>query len=159
MFMITPEQCNSISIAMDAGVTFELVKGWVYLSWDYGFGPQRRRWDAREGSHFPSWHRRHAGWGGTSSSVFDQMVRAVQGKPVVPLDTWQYWIEGPAKLCSGHGVKILAVVASTGWPDSVPCILCGKQIKSVGDWWTIGEKGKRISGPSCSMSDCRKVPS
>lgn len=155
--MISIDQCNAIAQAMNSGVMFELVRGWVYLSWDFGYGSQRRRWDARNGSHYPSWYRKHAGWGGTQTAVFDQMVRAVLGKPIVPFSSWRYWVNGAPKLCSDRGDVVLDAVAKTGWPETVPCVLCGKQINSVGDWWCVGEGRKQMEGPSCSMRDCRKV--
>lgn len=156
MFVITPEQATAIATAIGAGVTFELSKGWVYLSWDYGFGAQRRRWDAKGDSHFPSWS---TPWGGTRSYVFDTLVRAMRGKPVHPSGTWDWLVCGPCKLGGvSRAAAILEAVRATNWPKEVPCVLCGKLIRSVGDWWTIGEKKNRTSGPGCSMRDCREVP-
>ena len=154
---MTLEQCQAVADALGAEITFEVARGRVYLSWTTYSSKlrQRRRWDAPEGSHFPTWHRR-APWGGTRSYVFDQLVRRCLGKSVMPLAEWQDLIEGPAKLGGKQGPAVMAAVVATGWPEEVPCFLCGKPIQLVGDWWTTGEKGKRKSGPSCSMRDCRQ---
>lgn len=161
MFVITPEQATAIATAMGRDLRFSLKRGRVYLTFQtYGKKPDllTLRWDAYGGSHFPSWSH-SAPWGGTWSSVLDMLAKAIQGKPVWPLRTWDYLVNPPCLLGGGHrAAAILEAVRATSWPESVPCLLCGKQINRVGDWWTIGAKKNRVSGPGCSMSDCREVP-
>lgn len=155
MFKITPEQATAIATAMGRDLRFSLKRGRVYLTFQtYGKKLEllTLRWDACGGSHFPSWSDR-APWGGTWTTILDLLARAIKGKPTIPLRTW-YRLLG-----SNHrDAAAIEAVKAANWPERVPCILCGAGLKVVGDWWTIGEKGKRISGPSCSMSDCREVP-
>ena len=151
---MTVAQVQSIFDAMNSYVTVELVNGRFYLSWDF-VGKQRRRWDAPEGSSFPTWSRK-APWCGTRSMCYGLLVRAIQGKPIVPYGTWINLVTGPCKLCGGNPEPLKAALDAAGWPHEVPCILCGKMLTRTGDWWTVGEGRKRKSGPSCSMADCRE---
>ena len=155
---MTLQQCQAIADALWGKITFEVARGRVYLSWTDFRGDRRRfRWDAPEGSHYPTWSCKLP-FGGTMTTAFDLLIRYLQGKPSIPLGTWCGMVSGPAKLAGGNGPTFLRALDAAGWPAVVPCILCGKEITLTGDWWTIGEKGKRNrkSGPSCSMRDCRQ---
>ena len=130
-------------------MALDVKRGRVYLSWTSHRGELRRyRWDAPEGSHYPTWCNRFP-HGGTITTAFNVLIRGLQSKPSVPLSWWRKRLNSPV---------LLATLAAADWPEEVPCVLCGKSIATCGDWWTIGEKGTRghKSGPSCSMHDCRK---
>ena len=154
---MTLEQCQAVADAIHPGMVFDVTRGRVHLSWTSHRGERRRyRWDAPEGSHYPTWSNRFPS-GGTVTTAFDLLIRHLQGKPSIPLGTWCGMVSGPAKLAGGNGPALLKALDAAGWPAVVPCILCGKEITLTGDWWTVGEKGKRNrkSGPSCSTRDCR----
>lgn len=152
---MTLDQAQAIFDAIRLGVTVSRANGRVYLAWVFHHTPRRYRWDDKEGSHFPTWSKK-APWGGTVTTCFDMIARAVQGKPVFPLGTWRYLISGPCGLCKNNPQPLLDALTAANWPEEVPCILCGKPLTSCGDWWAIGEGRKRKSGPSCSMRDCRE---
>jgi hypothetical protein len=153
---VTLEQCQDVFDALDSGVTVSLKHGRAYLSWDGHDGRESARWDAPEGSHFPTWFRTRGPWGGTRCWAYDQLVRRLLGKATEPLGSWRGVIAGPAKLAGERGPRVLDALVAAGWPEEVPCHLCGKAVTRSGDWFTTGEKGRRKSGPSCSMSDCRR---
>lgn len=147
---------NEIADMLFPSLTVEAERGWAFVSFKCWHKEERirRRWDARGGSHFPTW-KSHP-WGGTRTMCIDQLCRRILGKPVAPLGTWHYLIDGPAKLCSGEGEKLKNLLIRNAWPVNVPCVLCGKSISSCGDWWTIKKGCKTVSGPSCSVRDCRE---
>ena len=149
---MTLQQCQAVADALRPGITLDVARGRVHLSWaNYRGESHRYRWDAPEGSHFPTWSNKFPP-DGTLTTAFDLLIRRFQGKPSVPLGTWRYLIDGPAKLASVRGTAVITALVAAGWPEEVPCILCGKTLTSCGDWWTVGEKGKRNrkSGPAFS---------
>lgn len=100
---------------------------------------------------YPAWHKR-ASWGGTQSRAMAQLVRWWRGQTVLPMETWEYWASDTVKLCKPETLTILREV---GWPEKVPCVLCGRTPPAGLDWWDLD----KVSGPCCSFSNlngCRQ---
>lgn len=125
-----------------------------YVRWTQYSGSDvfERPYATPRGSHYPSWHR-YWGHGGTCAYALNQLVRWVRGQSVLPLSTWRYWTGESVALGRSRGPEIVEMLAAGGYPQSVPCVLCGKQIERAGDWWSLD----KIEGPSCSMRDCRDL--
>jgi hypothetical protein len=151
---MTTQQCQPLFDALGEGVSVSLSGGWAYLSWADRYGSYCRRWDARGANEFPTWDRR-AGWGGTNTRLFNQLVRRLLGKPTHPRFTMA-WLAKSA----GHGRadQFAAALAATDWPEEVPCVLCGKPTRATRGWWAAGTTRKPACGPACSTRDCRLPP-
>lgn len=68
------------------------------------------------------------------------------------METWEYWASDTVKLCKPETLTILREV---GWPEKVPCVLCGRTPPAGLDWWDLD----KVSGPCCSFSNlngCRQ---
>lgn len=158
---MTLEQANAVLHQFAPRVSLSMTGNRVYAAWvsEWAKPPVTNRywWNPKEGSDYPSCYKRLP-FGGTCTRATNQIVRRLKGKPVIPLGSFLYLVEGPAKLGQQHGTPsaFRAALVAAGWPEEVPCVLCGAMIRHTGDWWTIGEKKNRRSGPSCSMRDCRK---
>lgn len=124
-------------------------KGGVYVCWSNEWdGDVAKRWQCRGQDFYPVWHHKYPG-GGTSSTALSQLVRWIQGKPVLPISTWHYWSREQCKLLPEPAVRTLS---EGGYPGHVNCVLCGKLIVGSLDWWHLD----KVSGPCCSLTTgCR----
>jgi len=125
-------------------------KGGMYVCWtDRYNGDVAKRWQCRGQDFYPVWHHKYPG-GGTSSTALSQLIRWVQGKPVLPISTWRMWASERCKLLPIEAVHQLIV---GGYPQSVDCVLCKNQIEGGLDWWSLDG----VSGPCCGYtSGCRQ---
>lgn len=116
-----------------------LVVCWI----DFRDEKWRRRWQVRSGQDFyPTWHR-HWGHGGTCCTALSQLVRWVRGKPVFSLDVWRYWAGPTVALGRPRGDYLVEALRAGGYPERVPCVLCGKVIEGRFDWYS----NNGFSGP------------
>lgn len=137
-------------IAPTTAITRE--RGGWYVSWTVREKLIGRRWSTSRGSFFPPWYRRW-GHGGTCCAALAQLIRWCRGQPVLPLSTWEYWSGERIRLGRERGPEIVQILRSAGWPETVPCVLCGETIQGGMDWWCLD----RVSGPCCSMrSGCQQ---
>lgn len=127
-------------------------KGGVYVCWSNKYdGDVSKRWQCRGQDFYPVWHHKYPG-GGTSSTALSQLVRWIQGKPVLPISTWHYWSREQCKLLPPSAVDELV---AGGYPQHVDCVLCGRLIVGSLDWWSLG----KVSGPCCGWTTgCRQKP-
>lgn len=117
--------------------------------WYVHFYPnQVKRWQCRKGNSFyPVWQYHQ---GGTATTALSQLIRWLQGKPVLPISTWRHWASDTVKLCSENVADILL---EGGYPEHVDCVLCGNRIKERFDWWNLDG----VSGPCCHwQSGCKQ---
>jgi hypothetical protein len=125
--------------------------GW-YVTWSQYDGRRfSRRWATRSGSFYPSWYR-HWGHGGTCTTALAQLVRWCQGKPVLPLSVWSYWVSPTVALGRENGDKIVQRLFEAGYPVVATCVLCGTELTKSLDWWDLDG----VSGPSCKWGGCRQ---
>ncbi|MGB0911052.1 MAG: hypothetical protein ACPGYT_11880 [Nitrospirales bacterium] len=131
------EAANKV-LASFAKAQLESRRGGVYVL----FSNKARRWQCVRGNdHFAVWHRIYPG-GGTSMTALSQLVRWIQGKPVFPLATWQYWASDSVKLGNPDNCCVLE---KAGYPVVAPCVLCGEKLLKRYDWWSLDG----VSGPCC----------
>lgn len=131
--------------------------GYATVNWRQSNGDLfARRWITRGGqSFYPIWSNKW-GHGGTCCTALSQLVRWVQGKPVLPMSTWRYWTGERVALGRERGVEIVQLLTDGGYPEHVKCVLCEREIQGGLDWWHLGD----VSGPCCSChSGCRQVRS
>lgn len=146
------DHVTRIFAAVAPHVTVTYDRGFV-LSWAVRGEAQSRRWRAqRVGSDYPTWSR-HKPFGGTCCRIFTQLVHWAKREPVYPLRVWRHWC-GPAV---GAAPEAARLAEEFGWPECVPCVLCGRVLEPDDrlDWYDLD--GKR--GPGCCHSDeagCRR---
>jgi hypothetical protein len=137
--------------------TLALVRGAVQVRWRSVSRDHRRRWQTSGRQDFyPTWSN---SWphGGTCCTALSQLVRWIQGNPVLPLASWRFWCGPTMKLAchddNDRGADLLAVLMAGGYPKRVPCVLCKTLIDTNLDWWNqVG-----LSGPYCSHNaGCRQ---
>lgn len=123
-----------------------------YVFWKLGDGKETwRRWSTRGQDFYPVWSRR---WphGGTACTALSQLIRWLQGKPVLPISTWRYWGMPAINLVRGDAVQTLL---DGGYPEHADCVLCHQRIDGGIDWWHLGN----VSGPCCGWTTgCRQQP-
>lgn len=129
-------------------------RGCVVVEW-IGHGGENisRRWMTRGQDFYPVWHR-HWGHGGTATMALSQLVRWVRGCPVLGISSWRYWGSPKLRLfrTEEHTHRIVTMLLASGYPENVPCVLCG-DTEHIGDWWSL----KGMSGPCCGMnSGCQR---
>lgn len=114
------------------------------------FGKEvRKRWMTRGQDFYPVWKHDYPG-GGTSSTALSQLIRWLQGKPVLPIESWRYWASETCKLLPRSAVETLL---AGGYPEFADCVLCHQRIEGGLDWWSL----KGVSGPCCGRtSGCRQ---
>lgn len=123
---------------------------WVQWTRYSGTELVHRRWMTRNQDFYPMWYRQW-GHGGTCSTALANLIRWCQGKPVLPLTTWIYWAGQQVNL--GDRKDYVEILRSAGYPETVPCVLCEREITGGMDWWSL----KGVTGPCCSMrSGCRQ---
>jgi len=129
--------------------------GYIVVEWTTHSGATlSRRWMTRGQDWYPVWHR-YWGHGGTACVALSQLVRWCRGKPVLPLSSWRFWGgEDYALLRHGPGPEAaITALINGGYPQRVPCVLCGLELDVAGDWWSL----KGVSGPCCAMrSGCKQ---
>lgn len=128
--------------------------GW-YVCWTRRNGEElSRRWMTRGQDFYPVWHREWA-HGGTASTALSQLIRWMQGKPVLPLSTWKYWAGDTCKLLRHHPQDAIRLLLDAGYPEHSKCVLCGVSPIERFDWWSLDG----VSGPCCSYTTgCRQKP-
>lgn len=147
---------NEILQLFARDTSIEQRKGGVYVTWSQSWKPTTvtKRWQCRGQDFYPTWHHKW-GRGGTSSTALSQLVRWVQGKPVLPLSTWQYWVGETVQLGRDKGPLIVDLLTEGGYPQSVDCVLCHQPISGGLDWWSLNG----VTGPCCSWrSGCEQKP-
>ena len=104
---------------------------------------------ARGSSDYPVWYRQFP-HGGTSCRALAQLIRWCKGQPVQPLNDWYWWASERVALLHHSSIHILK---AAGYPETVPCVLCGEEFETQGGWWNLNG----VSGPCCSRkSGCRQ---
>lgn len=126
-----------------------------YVSWrpcGTGF-PEHRRWIVRRGQDFyPVWYR-YWGHGGTATTALAQLIRWCQGRPVLPLTTWLWWMTPSVNLGRDRGAECIEALRDGNYPETANCVLCEQPITAGMDWWSLN----KISGPCCGMrSGCHQ---
>lgn len=128
--------------------------GYVLVEWSDSRGAFSRRWMTRGQDWYPVWHHKW-GQGGTATIALSQLVRWVQGKPVMGISTWRHWAHPNCNLlrrAGDGGQQTIERLLAGGYPSEVPCVLCG-DTAHIGDWWSLN----KVSGPCCSMrAGCRQ---
>lgn len=127
--------------------------GHAVVNWSYNDGRQfSRRWMTRGQDFYPTWHR-HWGHGGTCTTALSQLVRWVQCKPILSLNTWRWWTGRQVAMGGSRGEEIINLLSQGGYPESVRCVLCDCILEGSIDWWSL----KGVSGPCCaSHNGCRQ---
>lgn len=131
-------------------------RGFVVVNWRHFTGELlARRWMTRGGqSFYPVWSRKW-GHGGTRCTALSQLVRWIQGKPVLPMSTWRYWAGDRVGLGRERGPEIVRLLTEGGYPLQSQCVLCGCDLLQGLDWWHLD----KLSGPCCnSHNGCRQIP-
>jgi hypothetical protein len=156
--VIHPERIPAANAALDcfaAGTTLEIDRGRVFVCWERRGTFPRKQWMTRWTDFYPVWYRQW-GHGLSASTALAQLVRWIQGRPVLPLSTWRYWASDGARLAGEHGPEMVAALEQSGYPESAPCVLCGRDLGNTQlDWWRLDG----VSGPCCSYNDetgCRQ---
>lgn len=128
-------------------------KGGWYVCWENKWqGPMAKRWHCRGQDFYPSWHRKWPG-GGTASTALSQLIRWLRDQPVLPISSWRYWASETCKLLP---VTVADDLLAAGYPEHVPCVLCGETIVGGLDWWSLDG----VTGPCCGWTTgCRQKPS
>jgi hypothetical protein len=140
------ETANKVLGSFTRDTRLRIESGYVVVEWTNHKGRQARRWMTRGQDFYPVWYRQW-GHGGTAARALSQLVRWVQGKPVLPISTWEYWAGAPCRLLEASAVKVLA---AGGYPSASPCVKCGSTIYRGGlDWWSLDG----LSGPACLRCD------
>lgn len=111
-----------------------------------------KRWQLQSGScWYPVWYR-HWGHGGTATTALANLIRWIQGQPVLPLSTWRYWTGPTVALGRDRGAECVSLLAAGEYPDHADCVLCGRRLERF-DWWSLDG----VSGPCCRHTEgCRQ---
>lgn len=114
----------------------------AFVCWEY-HGEHCYQWVTNGGNDFyPTW--KCGIWGGTTSAAMSQLIRWCQGKPVLGLAQWRYWVGEGVKLAGDRGAELVAHLEASGYPASVTCVVCGVVPERI-DWWSRDG----VSGPCC----------
>jgi hypothetical protein len=124
----------------------EVIRGRVVFSF---LTPDHKIWSRRwkacsSGSFYPVWRAPYHG--GTFEVCLAQLARYVNGKPHLPMGWWK------RAVAVGCDDKVLAAATAAGWPESFPCVHCGKELTTGYDWWSLNG----IEGICCWGGECRK---
>jgi len=152
------ETANEVLKSFAPGTSLRLsTTGHVLVEWANRTGAYSKRWMTRGQDFYPLWKRDWA-HGGTACTALAQLVRWVQGKPVLGLSTWRYWAGDRCMLLrqqGDSGAAAIAALQAAGYPEEPACVLCGAQLnKETGcDWWSL----EKVAGPCCgSHGGCRQ---
>lgn len=125
--------------------------GYVLVRWkDFNRAEwNEKRWMTRGQDFYPVWHRRW-GHGGTATTALAQLVRWIQGKPVLPLSSWRYWAGDKCRLLrQADATQPLAEMEAAGYPRVGICVLCDRELHGTFDWWSLNG----VTGTCCSMRE------
>lgn len=151
------EAANEMLKCFAPDTSLRIESGYVIVEWLSSIsGKHSRRWMTRGNCFYPTWYR-HWCHGGTASTALSQLVRWVQGKPVLSIDSWRYWGRDECMLLR-HGDKEAALqsLLNAGYPAQATCVLCKQPINGSIDWWSL----KGVTGPCCGWtSGCRQKQS
>lgn len=114
-----------------------------FFGWHVNGVVVQKRWKSMsKGSDYPTWYNERP-FGGTAFQACTQLMRWARRKPVLPLRTWRYWCGDSV----GMNAEAARLAESFGWPESVPCIFCGKAITPQDrlDWFSFNG----ADGPGC----------
>lgn len=148
---------NEILAAFARGCRFEWEagRGLVFCWTDYHGKPRRVNWRPQSrGSDYPSIYHK-VPFGGTCCVATMELSRWVRGLPVRALGMWEY-------MCSktvGMNPQALELAKAHGWPVTVPCVFCGRQLGSGVRYDHYDHDEAKQPGPGCCWSDeagCRR---
>jgi len=143
---------NAVLAILTKNTSIHRVGGHIFVAWsNWGCAEKIvRRWQCRGQDFYPVWYRRW-GHGGTCCTALAQLVRWSLGKTCLPLSTWKYWATPTVYLGRERGPEIVEILRAAGYPESTPCVLCGRELSGSLDWWSL----KKVVGPCCSMHDIK----
>lgn len=139
------EQANAILVTFAPSCRLEYAHG-LYLAWtDFRGEKKRLRWvPNNRGSDFPTINHK-VPFGGTCCCATMELTRWVRGLPVRPLGMWRYFC--------GKGVglppKALELAIEFGWPEQVPCVMCGRFVGNGVDYDHYDHATLKQPGPGC----------
>ena len=144
---------NKVLECFAPGTSLRLESGYVLVRWEGTNSYTERRWMTRGGSFYPVWYGKW-GHGGTACTALAQLVRWIQGKPVLPLITWRYWASEAVQLLRhGDFSSLQKEMMALGYPEVATCVLCQQEIIRGMDWWSLDG----VSGPCCTHNyGCRQ---
>lgn len=118
------EQANAILATYSRGSRLEYAKG-LYFCWsDHNGKPRRLKWVPQSrGSDYPSISYK-VPFGGTCTVATMELTRWVRGLPVRPLGMWVCFCSKTV----GMSGKALELAKQFGWPEQVPCVMCGRLV-------------------------------
>lgn len=124
----------------------EVIRGRVVYSCDLPGGKHwSRRWKScSKGSFYPVWRAPYHG--GTFEVCLAQLARYVMRKPHLPMGWWRRAVS------VGCDKKVLEAATAVKWPESFPCVHCGKELITGYDWWSLQD----VEGVICWGGKCRK---
>lgn len=125
------------------GVTMTYDRGF-WFNWPSGYRYVCKKWvSISQGSHYPKWNRDTFG-GGTTMLITSQLIRWAQQLPTCTLRSWKHWCGESV----GLNPNALALAIEIGWPEEVPCVMCGRMI-GTGDWFDWRGAGINCHGLGC----------
>lgn len=146
---IDPDRLATANYVLDVitpGCRLEYARGF-FLCWQetWGEGRTRRlRWVPQSrGSDYPSISKR-VPFGGTCCCAVMELTRWCRGLPVRPRETWEYWCGRSV----GMTPLALQIVTAAGWPETVPCVFCGRPLGRGVEWDHFDRDGWPV-GPGC----------
>lgn len=145
---------NAVLAILESRTTIYFRGNKARVKWSRWDGKEfDRQWMTRGQDFYPVWHH-HWPHGGTMTTALAQLVRYTQGKPVLPLSTWEYWGTDTVALLrqrngAEHGKPIIDILAASDYPKVATCVLCGKSPIGRFDWWSLNG----VSGPMCWYTD------
>lgn len=145
--------CNAVLHTFQPDSLIRWVETQIYVEFAYQGRRELKRWQCRGQDFYPMWYRKWSG-GGTACTALAQLIRWLQGKPVLPLTTWEYWAGERVHLIKS--LETIAMLRDAGYPAVARCVLCDRELKAAGfDWWSLAG----VSGPCCHYtSGCRQKP-
>lgn len=106
---------------------------------------RRVRWVAgSRGSDFPRRNAPRPPFGGTCCCATMELTRWCAGRPVRPLETWEYWCSPVVGMDPG----VLPILTGAGWPVMVPCVFCRRPLGKGSGWDHYDRAGWPV-GPGC----------
>jgi hypothetical protein len=146
-----PDRLSAANAALaifSPGTSLEFVGRRAFVRWTgYDKKLVRKQWVTRGGQDFyPTWR---GPWGGTVTIAISQLIRWVQGKPVLPLASFKWWCSETIKLAGDRGNELIITLGTSGYPVEVTCVVCGKPPKGL-DWFNRDG----VSGPCCRWASC-----
>lgn len=116
------EQANRVLKEIDKHYEIEKVGGSIYLTIENGEHKNLWKWTlASKGSDFPKMFDRMP-FGSNRARAVTELTRWIKGDNVRPMDYWQ------DSLKIGFSPTIIPVLQEIGWPVTVPCVNCGRQV-------------------------------